>query len=43
MAKALRLTAEQRDNLVAYLDGELEEAETQYIDQVLAKKQLLRA
>jgi len=42
MAKALRLTAEQRDNLVAYLDGELEEAETQYIDQVLAKSEVAR-
>jgi hypothetical protein len=42
MAKALRLTAEQRDDLVAYLDGELEEAQTQYLDQVLARSEVAR-
>jgi len=42
MAKALRLTAEQRDDLVAYLDGELEESQTQYIDQVLARSEVAR-
>lgn len=40
--RALRLNAEQRDNLVAYLDGELEEDTTQYIDQVLAKSEVAR-
>ncbi len=40
--RALRLNAEQRDNLVAYLDGELEENTTQYIDQVLAKSEVAR-
>lgn len=40
--RALRLNAEQRDNLVAYLDGELEEETTQYIDQVLAKSEVAR-
>lgn len=42
MDRALRLNAEQRDNLVAYLDGELEEDTTQYIDQVLAKSEVAR-
>ncbi len=42
MDRALRLNAEQRDNLVAYLDGELEENTTQYIDQVLAKSEVAR-
>jgi len=42
MNKAPRLSAEQRDNLVAYLDGELAEIETQHIDQVLARSEVAR-
>lgn len=42
MNKAPRLSAEQRDNLVAYLDGELAEVETQQIDQVLARSEVAR-
>jgi hypothetical protein len=42
MEKWTRLSAEQRDNLVAYLDGELEDNETQHIDQVLAKSEVAR-
>ena len=37
MNKLVRLTPEQRDNLVAYLDGELDEAETQNIEQVMSR------
>ncbi|TWU12186.1 hypothetical protein CA54_10040 [Symmachiella macrocystis] len=36
MGKATRLTVEQRANLVAYLDGELDEAETRSIEETLA-------
>lgn len=32
-----KLTSEQRDNLVAYLDGELDDASTQEIEQSLAR------
>jgi hypothetical protein len=42
MDKWTRLTAEHRDNLVAYLDGELEDNLTQQIDQVLAKSEVAR-
>jgi hypothetical protein len=42
MEKALRLNAEQREDLVAYLDGELPDAETQHIDQVLARSEVAR-
>lgn len=42
MAKILRLNSEQRDNLVAYLDGELSEEETQEIEQVLAASEVAR-
>lgn len=42
MAKITRLSAEQRDNLTAYLDGELNEAETQEIEQVLAASEVAR-
>ena len=37
MNKLARLTPEQRDNLVAYLDGELDEAETQSIEHVMSR------
>jgi anti-sigma factor RsiW len=42
MEKAVRLTADQRANLVAYLDGELDEAPTQEIDQILARSEVAR-
>lgn len=42
MAKLLRLSQEQRDNLVAYLDGELDETVTQEIEQVLAVSEVAR-
>lgn len=42
MAKMTRLSAEQRENLVAYLDGELDEAATQNVEQVLAESVVAR-
>jgi hypothetical protein len=42
MARFIRLSQEQRDNLVAYLDGELDEAATQQIEQVLAVSEVAR-
>lgn len=42
MNKAARLNAEQRDDLVAYLDGELPESETQAIDKILAQSEVAR-
>ena len=42
MEKWTRLSAEQRDNLTAYLDGELEDNLTQQIDHVLAKSEVAR-
>jgi len=42
MARINRLTAEQRDNLVAYLDGELDERAAQEIEQVLATSPVAR-
>lgn len=42
MAPTARLSAEQRDNLVAYLDGELSDAETRQIDQILAQSEVAR-
>jgi anti-sigma factor RsiW len=42
MAKITRLSAEQRDNLVAYLDGELEEPQSQELEQVLAESVVAR-
>jgi hypothetical protein len=42
MAKIIRLTSEQRENLTAYLDGELEDAATQEIEQVLAVSEVAR-
>lgn len=42
MEKTLRLSAEQRDDLVAYLDGELPDATAQQIDQVLARSEVAR-
>ena len=42
MEKVLRLTADQRDDLVAYLDGELPDPVAQAIDQVLARSEVAR-
>lgn len=42
MAKTLRLSADQRDDLVAYLDGELPDGVAQAIDQVLARSEVAR-
>lgn len=42
MAKITRLSPEQRENLTAYLDGELDEVGTQEIEQVLAASEVAR-
>lgn len=42
MERVQRLSAEQRDSLVAYLDGELEEGETRQIDSVLSRSEVAR-
>src|SRR5262245_36121083 len=42
MAKITRLSSDQRENLTAYLDGELDEAATQEIGQVLAVSEVAR-
>lgn len=42
MDKIPRLTTEQRSNLVAYLDGELEEEANQEIEDVLSKSPVAR-
>ncbi len=42
MDKLSRLTAEQRSNFVAYLDGELSEEETQEIEKMLSQSQVAR-
>lgn len=42
MEKTLRLSAEQRDDLVAYLDGELPDPKSQQIDLVLARSEVAR-
>src|SRR5579859_3866661 len=42
MAKLARLSPEQRDNLAAYLDGELDEVATQEIEQILAISEVAR-
>ena len=42
MEKTLRLSADQRDDLVAYLDGELPDAKAQQIDLVLARSEVAR-
>jgi anti-sigma factor RsiW len=42
MAKLARLSPEHRDNLAAYLDGELEETATQEIEQILAVSEVAR-
>lgn len=42
MEKTLRLSADQREDLVAYLDGELSDGKAQQIDQVLARSEVAR-
>lgn len=42
MEKLTRLTTEQRENLVAYLDGELEESQTRQIETVLSGSTVAR-
>ncbi len=42
MEKTLRLSADQREDLVAYLDGELPDATAQQIDLVLARSEVAR-
>lgn len=42
MEKTLRLSAEQREDLVAYLDGELPDVQAQQIDMVLARSEVAR-
>lgn len=42
MEKVKRLTQDQRENLVAYLDGELDDSESQEIDRVLARSDVAR-
>jgi anti-sigma factor RsiW len=42
MDKISRLSAQQRDDLVAYLDGELDDASVQQIEQVLAQSNVAR-
>lgn len=42
MEKVKRLTQDQRENLVAYLDGELGETESQEIDRILARSDVAR-
>lgn len=42
MEKTLRLSVEQRDDLVAYLDGELADVKAQEIDKVLARSAVAR-
>jgi hypothetical protein len=42
MAKITRLSSEQRENLTAYLDGELDEAATQEIEHVLSVSEVAR-
>lgn len=42
MSKLTRLSVEERNDLVAYLDGELEDAATQRIEQVLSQSPVAR-
>ena len=42
MEKTVRLNAEQREDLVAYLDGELPREQVQQIDQILASSAVAR-
>ncbi len=40
--KLIRLTAEQRSNFVAYLDGELDEQQSREIEQLLSQNEVAR-
>lgn len=42
MEKTVRLNADQREDLVAYLDGELPEDQVQQIDQIIARSEVAR-
>lgn len=42
MEKTVRLNAEQREDLVAYLDGELPDDQVQQIDQIIARSEVAR-
>lgn len=42
MEKAVRLNADQREDLVAYLDGELPDEQAQQIDEIIARSEVAR-
>jgi anti-sigma factor RsiW len=42
MEKTVRLNADQREDLVAYLDGELPAEQAQQIDQIIARSEVAR-
>lgn len=42
MEKTVRLNADQREDLVAYLDGELPEDQVRQIDQIIARSEVAR-
>lgn len=42
MEKAVRLNADQREDLVAYLDGELPDEKSQQIDEIIARSEVAR-
>ena len=42
MEKTIRLNAEQREDLVAYLDGELPDEKIQQIDEIIARSEVAR-
>ena len=42
MSKIKRLSPEDRENLVAYLDGELDDQSTQRVDSILSESQVAR-
>ena len=42
MEKTARLNAEQREDLVAYLDGELPDSKSHQIDEIIAKSEVAR-
>lgn len=42
MEKTVRLNAEQREDLVAYLDGELPDEKSQQIDEIIARSEVAR-
>lgn len=42
MEKTVRLNADQREDLVAYLDGELPDEQVQQIDRIIAGSEVAR-